>query len=914
MKKLRRLLSRLTGNVSRERREAELNEELKLHVDMLAEENLRRGMPPEEARRQALITFGGIETTKEDYRDQRGFPWFETLLQDLRYALRGMRKNPGFTAVAVGCLALGIGANTAIFSVFNAVMLRYLPVKAPGQLVLFNYTAGRTTPQIRQIVSGYNRNSFPYEVFEALRAHNGSLADVAAFVHTGFAKDSLTVTNSGRTTTADGEMVSGNYFSLLGVVPLAGRAIADTDIVPSAPNVAVISYKYWKREFGGEPSVVGREISLNRAPFTIVGIAPAEFFGVDSAHPADVWIPLRDIRDLQPWGLRLPSGKKVWGNRQWWWCMMIGRLKPGQTVQQALPQTNALFQSVITAGVAPPPRPEQVPSLVLAPAGRGLENLRAYLSSPLRMLMAAVALVLLIACANVATLLVARARSRQREIGIRLAVGASRGRLVRQLLTESVLLSFVGGLFGLLLAHWGSRALLLMLPLGPGGADSLALDVRLDAMVLTFSVAVSVATGLLFGLAPALRATRADLASRLRETATNTTSRLTLGRALIAAQVALSCALLYSAGLFTRTLRNLESIDLGFRGDNIVLFQVDPARNGYNKQNERELYRRAAERLRTLPGVRSVSFSGVALLSGMHNMSTISTDSGTELSEPARTVYWNIVGPEFFQTMGIPINIGRGMDWHDFDAGRKLVVVSESFARQFYPNENPVGHRLSRGKRFDPAESFEIAGVARDARYTDLREEPKAQLYFLYEESCPMFFEIRVSGNLAAMTAAVRNAMREIDPALPLIRMRSQHAVMEDAMQRERLFARLGGMFGVLALALVAIGLYGTLSYSVARRSGEIGIRLALGAGRGHVLWMILRESLTMAGVGAVVGLPLAFMLSRWIRSVLYNVKPNDTVTIVTTVVVLALVAAAAGFVPANRASRIEPVEALRCD
>jgi predicted permease len=914
MKALRRAWHRLTGNVARERREAELSAELQMHVDMLTEENLRCGMPLEEAERQARITFGGVESTKEDYRDQRGLPWLETVLQDIRYALRGMRKSPVFTAVAVGCLALGIGANTAIFSVFNAVMLRYLPVKSPEQLVLLSYTKTRAPQQVRRSASGYDRDSFPYEVFETLRSRNRSLAGVAAFVPTGFFKDSLTVTHRGRSGTADGDMVSGNYFPVLGVAPLAGRTIVDADFESGAPNVAVISHRYWKREFGAELSAVGREIRLNRVPFTVVGIAPAEFFGVDPAHPADIWIPLRDVPGVQPWGLQLASVGTVWRDRQLWWCMMIGRLRPGQTAEQALPEANTLFQSTITAGVVPPPRREQIPSIVFTPAGRGLAMMRSNLSRSLRTLMFAAALVLLIACTNVATLLVARARSRQREIGVRLAIGASRGRLIRQLLTESTILSLLGGLIGLLLAHWASGGLLLVLPLGPSSADSVALDVRLDAMVLAFSIAVSIGTGLLFGLAPALRATRASLASQLRESAGGTTSRLSLGRALIAVQVALSCVLLFGAGLFVRTLRNLEGLDLGFRGDNIVLFRVDPARNGYSEQKERELYRHTTERLRTIPGVRSVSFSVLALLSGTHNMSTISTDAATELPDSARTVYWNMIGPEFFQTMGIPIKIGRDMDWRDYDAGRKLVVVSESFAKQFYPNENPIGRRLSFTGRFDPADAFEIVGVARDAKYADLREHPKASLYVRYESPCPLFFEVLVSSDPAAMTTAVRNAMREIDPTLPVTGMRSQRAMVEDAMQRERMFARLGGLFGALALVLVAIGLYGTLSYSVARRTGEIGIRMALGAGRAHVLWMILRESFALALVGVAVGLPLAFTLSRWIKSMLYDVKTNDVTTIVATIAVLALVAAAAGFVPANRASRIEPVEALRCD
>lgn len=914
MKALRRAWHRLSGYVTRRHNEAELNEELQLHIDLLQEENLRRGMSADEARREALLTFGGVDYAKENYRDQRGLPWLETVLQDIRYALRGMRRNPGFTIVAVGCLALGIGANTAIFSVFNAVMLQYLPVKAPEQLVLLNYSAIPTPEQLRHSTSGYKRDSFPYEVFETLQTRGRVMTDVAAFVPTGYDKDSLTVTHQGRTTTADGEMVSSNFFPLLGVKPQAGRTIMAGDLSADAPHVVVISHNYWKREFGGDPAAIGSRISLNRIPFTVIGITPSGFFGVDPARPSDVWIPLRKMQNLQPWGQRMSPEKTVFLNRHWWWCMILGRLKPGPSAEQALAETNALFQSTITNGIVPPPPRDKIPAIVFTPAGHGLARLRDTLSRSLQTLMAAVALVLLITCANIATLLLARARSRKSEMCVRLAIGAARSRLIRQLLTESVLLSFVGGFFGLLLAQVGSRALLLLLPLGTGDLNSVVLDVRLDATVLAFNFLLAVVTGLLFGLVPALRATRRELAGQLRESDVHTTLSLNSGRVLLAIQIALSSVLLFGAGLFMRTLQNLENVDLGFHRDSILLFQIDPMRNGYDKQGERALYRRTLEKLQTLPGVRSASFSVLPLLSGTHNLSTISIDGPTSLSDDDRSVCWNLVGPGFFETTGIPIIMGRGMDWRDFDTQRKVVVVNEAFVKLYYPNHNPIGRRLSRSPRYEPAYSFEIVGIARNAKYSRLREQSLAALYFPYEGTHAMYIEVHISGDATTMTAAVREAMGEIDPTLPLMHMQSQRTMVEDAMKRERMFARLGGLFGVLALVLVAIGLYGTLSYSVARRTDEIGIRMALGAGRTKILWMILRESLGLAIVGLAMGIPLAFALSRWVESILYEVKIYDTVTTVTTMVVLTLVAVFSGFIPAGRASCIEPVEALRCD
>ncbi|MEN6533374.1 MAG: ABC transporter permease [Bryobacteraceae bacterium] len=920
MKFLRRTWSRLTGNLARGRREAELAEEFESHVEMLVEENLRRGMTPEEARRAALIKFGGIESAKENYRDQRCYPWIETFLQDVRYALRGMRRSPGFTAVAVICLALGIGANTAIFSVINAIMIRLLPVSRPEQLVLLNFEAKGNVRSVQTSMSGYKNSSFPYAVFESLRERVRTMSGVAAFVPTGFGSDSLTVVTNGRSGLATGELVSGNYFSLLGVSPAIGRAIVEDDLKSGAPNVAVISHSYWKREFGGAPSVIGQYIDVNGLPFTIVGVAPAEFLGLNTDLPPDIWAPLRDMPALQPWGLRRPAGKSVFPDKRWWWCMIVGRLKPDTSKEQVLSEANALFQNTIAATATSLPPANALPRLVLISASRGMVNLRKRLSQPLFVLSAVMLLVLLIACTNVAALLVARAKSRQREICVRLAIGASRARIVRQLLTESTLLSLIGGGLGLLVAQWGSRVLVLLLPAAQGTAEIVSSVVRLDGTVLFFSLVVSVVTGFVFGLAPALRATRVNLASQLHECSSTTASRFALGRLLVSGQVALSVLLLFGAGLFVRTLQNLEQIDVGFNSNNLLLFRVDPSRTGYDDARASVLYRRALERIKGVPGVQSASISSLPLLAGWKNTTNGYPDSGTVLSDSARLVSWNHVSPGFLETMGIPVLFGRNIEWRDFDGGRRVAVVNETLAQRFFPNESPVGHRLTLGIRYDPSDSWEIVGVARNAKYSDIRQQPPCTAYLLFEVesgrigSGGVHFEIRTAGDPAAMASSIRKVMRDVDPSLPLIRLRTQRDVVDEALQLERMFASLTTLFGLLALLLVSIGLYGTLTYSVVRRTSEIGIRMALGAERPQVMWMILRESLSVTGVGLAVGLPLAISLSRLVRSQLYDVTPYDPVTIAMTAVILAVVTVVAGFVPANRASRIEPMQALRCE
>jgi len=910
MKTLRRVWKRLAGSLAGSRREAEMAAEFDAHIRLLVEENLRRGMPAEEAWRAALITFGGVEWAKERYRDQRGLSWIANLRQDLLYAFRGMRRSPGFTAVAAGCLALGIGANTAIFSILNAVMLRTLPVANPEQLVTLSYQSKSYPRSLRVTGSGYGSTSLPYAAYEALRQATQTLSGVFAFVPLGFNNHSLIVNIGGQPGVAGGEMVSGNFFQVLGVAPAAGRPIHEDDLKPGAPNVAVVSHAYWMREFGGERSTVGRAITLNGAPFTIVGVAPPEFFGVDPELAPDFWIALRDMAEIKPWSLE--TKVSLFEQRNWWWCMMMGRMKPGVTTARARTELDVLFQQAVTAGLSRMPPPNEMPHIALAPASRGLEKLQRSFSQPLRILEIAVAVVLLIACSNVAALLLARAKARQKEMSVRLAVGASRARLVRQLVTESVLLGICGGALGLALARWGSHALLLSM----AGADqALGLDIAPDARVLGFTAAVATLTGMLFGLAPALRATKVDVAGQLKENAGSAAPRAALGKVLVGGQVALSVCLLFCAGLFVRTLMKLESQDFGFNREKLVLFELDPRGAGYQKEAIAAVYHEALEKIQALPGVRAASVSAFALLSGWSNNSDGSTDGEPLADGKSRMLSWNPVGPAFFETMGIPLTLGRGIEWRDM-TGRRVAVVNDAMARHFFPGGNPLGHRFSFGGGFDAAHSFEIIGVVKNAKYAEVRQEPPRTAYIPYTADAGtlgrMCFEVRTAGDPLAMTAALRAAVRGVDANLPLIGVKTQEQQIGEALRQERMFAKISSFFGMLALLLVGVGLYGTLAYGVARRTGEIGIRMALGASRWGVLWMVLRESLVVIACGLAVGLPAAFLLTRYVASMLFGVEQFDAPAIAATVAILAVAGMAAGLLPANRASRIDPIRALR--
>lgn len=912
-KDLRRTWSRLKGLLPGGRRDEELAAELESHLEMMAEELERGGMAPAEARRAAALRLGGVEQVKERYRDQRGLPWLDALIQDLRYAARGLRRRPAFTLTAVACLALGIGATTALFSVLNAVLLRRLPVAQPEQLVQLRYEGGENQPRgLRRTNSGYNTFSLPYYLLDELKRGDDGLSEVFAFVPLGFlSRQGLTVNIDGLPSTAGGEMVSAGYFRGLGVAPLLGRTISEDDLKAGAPNVAVLSHGYWTRQFGRDRSVVGRRMTLNGLPFVIAGVAPREFFGLNPAQPPDIWVPLRQMQGLAPWGNSSPRAPEMFGDRGWWWCMLAGRLKPGVTPEQARARLDARFRQALL-GEVPGAKPETLPRLELTPVGRGLDQLRKRLSQPLKLLLAATCLVLLIACANVATLLLARAAARQRETAVRLALGALRGRLIRQYLTESMLLAVIGGGFGILLAYWGSHALLLL----DTSTRRLALDVQPDRTVLAFCLGVSLLTGLLFGLAPALRATRVKTGSRAQEGVTMAVRRLSLGSALVVSQVALAVLLLVGAGLFLRTLGNLEGQELGFRAENVLLFSLDPPRSEYAGDRRLELYHRALEVIQPLPGVRSATSSGLALLSGWVNTSRVSTDVARQTSKDDETIQWNTVGPSFVRTMGMSLIQGRDLDWTDVRLARRVAVVNATLARQYFPNQNPVGRHFQMDAKYDPSQALEIIGVVADAKYSGPRIDMVPTAYIGYpalpKALSRMYFEVSTAGDPAAVLPAIRKALRDVDARLPLVEPTTQRELLRDQLSSERLFAGLCTVFSLLAVVLVAVGLYGTLAYAVTRRTNEIGIRMALGAPRRQVSWMVLRESLVLIGTGVVVGLPAALAASGLIENQFYGVKPADPATLTGALALLLAVGAAAGYLPARRAARIDPQVALR--
>ena len=897
--------------------------ELEAYLEAETDENIARGMSPEEARYAAHRKLGNTALIREEIYRMNSLPWLETLWQDLRYALRQLRRSPGLTAVIVLSLTLGIGANAAVFTITDAVMFKLLRVKNPQQLVLLGWVRSRGK-SFQVTTSGYGlsdaqgRNvsaSFAYPLIEQLRSQGDAFSSAFGFVPMGWSKETISVSIDGQASMADGVMVTGGYFSGLGIVPVVGRVITDADVKENAPRVAVISYDYWTRRFGRALSAAGKALFINGVPFTIVGVAPPEFFGVQPGHAPDIWIPLVREARLVPWGASSQRGGEMWTRPDWWWVMIMARLKPGVNEQAALAAANGPFFESATAATKKALKPAESPQLVLVPASRGLDTISWQFSQPLQVLTVVVGLVLLIACANIATLLLARATARQREIGVRLTLGASRGRLIRQLLTESVLLSAIGGFLGLLLAQWGSRALLVLMSTGEVTLD---LGQHPDLTVLGFCAGVSVLTGILFGLAPAIRATRVEVAPTLKGSASGFAmlgSRLHLGKALVIVQVGLSLLLLVGAGLFVRTLVNVENQNLGFNCHNLLIFALDPTKSGYEGQRILHLCDNVRERLQAVPGVQAVTFSQLALLTGWVDNGPIAIEGYQAKSGQDMQVYWDPVGPGFFETMGIRLLLGRPIDRHDTSTSPKVAVVNEAMARYFFGEGNPIGRRFCLDEKLDPAKAFEIVGVVENAKYADLRTDPR-MLYIpnAQEESSMgrMFFEIRTAGNPTAFIGAIRSAIREIDSSLALESVKTQTQQMDESATEERMFAELCTFFSLLALGLAAIGLYGLMAYSVGRRTHEIGIRMALGAQLRQVFLMVLRQSIALVALGVVAGLLAAMATTRLIASELYGLKPTDPLTLGFATFFMLAVAALAAHLPARRATKVDPMVALR--
>jgi predicted permease len=823
--------------------------------------------------------------------------WEDEMIQDLRFGVRMLAKSPGFTLVAVLSLALGIGANTAIFSLIDVVLLKMLPVERPEQLYFINNVGARG-----------GGDAPPYPCFERFRDQNRSFTGLAAFT-----KRDLRIRIDDQREEITGQFVSGNYFSLLGVRPLLGRTLSPADdAVPEQGGpggyVAVISYSYWTRRFGRSPEVIGKVVQISTDPVTIIGVTPPEFYGLVPGAEMDISLPL------------MFAGAPLLAAKNTWWFNAVGRLKPTASIAQAQAELNAIFQPFMAeTSVSAEMRRDAFARIELTPASRGLDTLRRQFSRPLEALMAIVALVLLIACANVANLLLVRATARRKEFGIRLALGASRLRLLRQMLTESLLLVALGGLLGLLVAHWGGAFLTNFFATG---SDRLSVNPVLDYRVLLFTAGVALLTGLIFGLAPAWQATRIDPAPALKEGAgTNARSRARAGRALVVAQVALSLLLLVGAGLFLQTLSNLKNLDAGFRRDGVVTMRVNPSLAIYQAEERlarlADLWQEILLRAARLPGVQQASLSTLSPLGGIDAVKPVEVAGFTPNAPPDKEVRLNQVSPGFFQTFGIGLLAGRAFTEADNETTPQVALLNETAARFYFGDRNPIGAQLSfnRGRKSPPA-IYQIVGVVRDSRYNSLREPDTRTVYLPMRQALDQLgrltLAVRGSGRLADLTNAVRGELRATGADILLTNIATLDEQADQSLLQERLLATLALFFGLLALLLACIGLFGVMSYNVAQRTHEIGIRLALGAAQPQVLWLVLREALALVVIGIVIGLAVALGVTRTAQTLLYGLNSYDPLTIALATMLLLAVAAVAGYLPARRAARVDPLVALR--
>ena len=850
-----------------------------------------------------------------------------TLIHDIRYGLQMLWKHPGFTAVAVLTLALGVGANTALFSVVDAVLLKKLPVQDPDRLVLLRQTyhperfspGGYNGANPRDKETGMvNGTSFPFQSFDRLRKERAALTDVIAF-----STIDLNLNWSGEAERVGGQVVSGNYYYTLGVSPLEGRLINDADDNTTSNPVAVISHRYWITRFGAEKQIIGKSVNLNNRPFTIIGVTPEGFEGAGQlGSRLDVTIPLA-------WEPQTMGQQTMMRGAGIWWLRLMGRLQPGATREQAQASlANAFQQSVDEhrqaqqARSTRPLRPleaQDYPRLSVDPGSQGEMNTRRFYQKPLRLLLGVVGLVLLIACANVANLLLARATSRRKEIAIRLAMGASRWRLIRQLLTESVLLSIIGGVAGILLAGWIINGLLAVSSWGGRAMETV--NPRLDWRVLGFTLGVCVFTGLLFGLAPAIRSSRVDLTPTLKESGrtSGAVGRTWLSKSLVVVQVSVSVLLLIGAGLLIRTLRNLQRIDVGFNTQNLLLFQVEPGLQGYRDARLVELYQKLFSRIETVPGVESVTSSQHALLSSGGSTTSVYFPGGPVGPDgnpiEAGDTKMLVVRENFLEAMQIPLLVGRTLGSQDDGRAVKVAVVNQAFAKRYFPNQNPIGRQFSIARQ----ESIEIVGLAQDAKYTSQRDEIEPTAYLPWQQMLRQMrystIEVRTKGDPSNYVAAIREAVREVDSNLPVSGVRTQIEQASETLSMERLFAKLLSLFGVLAQLLAAVGLYGVMAYSVLQRTHEIGVRMALGATRGTVLKMVLQQGMLLTVIGVIIGLAGAYALTGYLESLtsmLFGVGPRDPITFVFIALLLSVIALVACAVPARRATRVDPLEALR--
>jgi predicted permease len=889
-----------------------LDHDIREHIDLETQENIDRGMSPEEARRQARLTFGNVSLVKEDTR--RVWVWqpLEQVAQDLRHGARVLIGRPGFTIAATLTLALGIGANSAIFSLVDAVLLQTLPVDRPEQLVLIEQrmvrggTQNISRPLFEQLREERRVFSGVFAAQDGLAAVQiGGLAPETASQQPGAPSGDATGDAGERGQTARVQAVSGEYFQVLGTSALIGRTFTpEDDRAAGAHPLAVLSYEFWTRRWAGDPGVIGRTVMLARQPFTIVGVTRPGFFGEAVGRAPEIWVPMMMHPTLNP-------GPSLLGDPQVGWLQAIGRLQPGVTRSQGEAALTLLLDRLRADPAALGGMPRHIGTLHLADGSQGLARLREQFSLPLRILAALVAVVLLIACANVATLLLARASTRQREIAIRLAIGAGRRRLVRQLMTESVLLAAIGGSLGLLLSWWGSQVLLVM---GEAQGRQIDIDVTPDARLLVFNTLVSVGAVILFGLAPALSASRADVNAELKRTP-GARSRMRLSPILVVAQVALSLLLITGAALFLQTLHNLRTRDLGFAAETLVQVRTQPEASGYTREQIPGLARRIVERLRTSPGVNAVSVAHSGFATGTSSTCCIAIPGRVFASDRERGVRMIGVGPSYFATVGQRLRLGRDFALQDASADAfnpTVAIVNEAFVTQFLGDGNPIGKHFGWGDPPKVRYGIEVVGVVNDAIYDDVRGASRPMIYFPSEAG--RLYVVRAAGAPANLPGSLRREIQAVDPKLIVTVIAPVAQEVERALVREKLLARLSGLFGALAAALAAIGVYGLMAYTVASRTRDIGILMALGAPRERVLRTEIWTALRLAAIGIAIGIPGAIAAGRLIASQLFGVSASDPVTLAAGAALLTIVAALAAFGPARRASRVDPLLALRSD
>ena len=847
------------------------------------------------------------------------------LWQDLRFALRILAKNPGFTLIAVLTLALGIGANTAIFSVLDSVLLRSLPVPHPEQLVTLSDPDEHGSSFGSE---GGDRSLLAYSEFEHFQDHNEVFSEI-------FAADSqlpeleITIPNSSSSTGAQKEsarirLVSGDYFATLGVTPAAGAFFTrEVDRARGGSPIAVLSYAFWKQRFGLDPLALGKTIQIRQTSFQIAGITPPGFFGETVGAFPDLWIPVMMQDSIYPGRDLLTAAKDLTNMHTW--LQVMARLKPGVTPEQAKASINVVFKGLLESKVgalisAEERRHALDQRINLQRAARGSSVLREHFGEPLKILMAMVGFVLLIACANVANLLLARGAVRQREFALRLAIGAGRARLIRQLLTESLLLAVSGAAAGLLLAQWTDTLLLRMVSGTSSGPPSIHLDLQPDARVLGFTLGVTLLTTILFGLIPSLYSTRLDLTPVLKSTPTGTSSevshrRFPAGKFLVVTQVAVSVILLVSAGLFVRSLSKLGEVKLGYNLENLILFRVDAAPGGCKGAAIPRFQLDLLARISAIPGLRGATVSKDGLFSGSESADPIAVEGYTPKAGDEMHSRMDHVGPGYFSTLGIPILMGREIEAQDAPGSIRAAVVNQTFARRFFPNTNPIGKHVRDTYSGNPAEMI-VVGVAADAKYNDLREKALPRIYAPLAnpmwENPAAFYEVRTYADPQAVAATLRRVVQEAAPTLPPIKVHTMSWLVDDSLQTDRFIEQLAGAFSLLALLLAAIGLYGLMAYTVSRRTRDIGIRLALGAKPGNVVWQVLRETLVLVLIGIVIGVPVALGSTHFMRSMLFGLGLADPVAILFAATLLALVATLAGFLPARRASQVDPMVALR--